>query len=183
VKTAPAIALLAAFFLATSVEASMTVRRSQTDGKKLDVTIVREPLSNVTKALQFYLPERIELVVSGDPLVTYRGRELTPDTALRLVAQSAGITVNVEHDRYWLRDMKRTTGVTLDVKDEDVRVILKSMQQQCGIRNLVIDNDVQGKGTFLFTDVPCAMAFRTVLASFGLRISDSYANDLIAVAK
>ena len=38
-------------------------------------------------------------------------------------------------------------------------------------------------GTFLFTDIPCETAFRTVLASFGLRISDSYANDLIAVAR
>jgi len=183
VKTAQAIALLAAFFLATAGNASMTVRRSQSDGKKLDVTIVREPLSNVTKALQFYLPERIELIVSGDPLVTYRGNSVTPDAALRLAARSAGVAVDLGNDRYLLRDAKRASGVTLDVKDEDVRVILKSMQQQCGIRNLVIDNDVQGKGTFLFTDVPCETAFRTVLASFGLRISDSYANDLIAVAR
>jgi hypothetical protein len=59
-------------------------------------------------------------------------------------------------------------SVTLDVKDEDVRVILKSMQQQCGIKNLLIDKDVQGKGTILFREVPCETAFRVVFAQFSL---------------
>ena len=49
-------------------------------------------------------------------------------------------------------------SVTLDVKDEDVVVILKSMQKQCGIKNLVIDKEVQGKGTFIFHDLPCERA-------------------------
>lgn len=59
-------------------------------------------------------------------------------------------------------------SVTLDVKDEDVRVILKSMQQQCGIKNLLIDKEVQGKGTILFREVPCGTAFRVVFAQFSL---------------
>jgi type II secretory pathway component GspD/PulD (secretin) len=59
-------------------------------------------------------------------------------------------------------------SVTLDVKDEDVRTILRSMQQQCGVRNLLIDRDVQGKGTLYFRDVPCTAAFRTVFTQFGL---------------
>ena len=58
--------------------------------------------------------------------------------------------------------------VTLDVKDEDVVVILKAMQKQCGIRNLLIDKDVTGKGMVYFTDVPCSTAFRTVMGQFGL---------------
>ena len=58
--------------------------------------------------------------------------------------------------------------VTLDVKDEDVRVILKSMQQQCGIKNLIIDKEVAGKGTIYFNDVPCANAFKVVFMQFGL---------------
>lgn len=58
--------------------------------------------------------------------------------------------------------------VTLDVKDGDARVILKSMQQQCGIRNLLIDPEVNGSGTFFFRDVPCSTAFRVVLRSLGL---------------
>jgi len=64
-------------------------------------------------------------------------------------------------------DEKQPT-VTLDVKDEDVRVILQSMKEQCGIRNLLIDKDVQGKGLVYFRDVPCETAFRTVFHQFGL---------------
>ena len=58
--------------------------------------------------------------------------------------------------------------VTLDVKDEDVRVILESMQEQCGIRNLLIDKDVQGKGSLYIRNVPCENAFRVVFKQFGL---------------
>ena len=60
-------------------------------------------------------------------------------------------------------------AVTLDVKDADVRVILKSMQKQCGIKNLLIDKDVAGAGTIYFKDVPCDTAFRTVFAQFSLK--------------
>ena len=58
--------------------------------------------------------------------------------------------------------------VTLHVKDADVRDILRSMQKQCGIRNLVIDKDVSGEGSLFFRDVPCATAFRVVMRQFGL---------------
>lgn len=61
-----------------------------------------------------------------------------------------------------------TASVTLDVKDADVRVVLKSMQQQCGIKNLLIDKEVQGETTLLFRDVPCATAFKVVFRQFGL---------------
>jgi type II secretory pathway component GspD/PulD (secretin) len=63
----------------------------------------------------------------------------------------------------------RENGVTLDVKDADVRDVLKSMQKQCGIRNLVIDPDVSGRGTFYFRDVPCDTAFRVVFRTTDLR--------------
>ena len=58
--------------------------------------------------------------------------------------------------------------VSLDVKDADVRGVLKSMQQQCGIRNLVIDKEVQGKATILFREVECATAFKVVFRQFSL---------------
>lgn len=70
--------------------------------------------------------------------------------------------------------------VTLDVKDEDVRDILKSMQRQCAIKNLAIDPQVQGKATFYFRDVPCAKAFDVVLRTFGLK-SVTYSDALRAV--
>jgi len=61
-----------------------------------------------------------------------------------------------------------TPAVTLDVKDADIRVVLKSMQKQCGIKNLLIDREVQGEATILFREVPCETAFRTVFRQFSL---------------
>jgi type II secretory pathway component GspD/PulD (secretin) len=59
--------------------------------------------------------------------------------------------------------------VTLDVKDEDVRVVLKEMQKQCGIRNLLIDKEVSGAVALVyFREVPCTTAFRTIFRQFGL---------------
>ena len=74
-----------------------------------------------------------------------------------------------------------TKTVDLDVKDEDVIVILKSMQKQCGIKNLVIDKEVQGKGTFIFHDLPCERAFDTVFRTMSLR-AKVYSNDVINVS-
>jgi hypothetical protein len=55
------------------------------------------------------------------------------------------------------------------------------MQKQCGIKNLILDPDVQGKGTFFLHDVPCRTAFDTVFRTMGLR-STSEGRSLIAVA-
>ncbi|HEX2062660.1 MAG TPA: hypothetical protein VHK90_18105 [Thermoanaerobaculia bacterium] len=68
----------------------------------------------------------------------------------------------------WAAESTKERTVTLDVKDEDVRVILKSMQQQCAIKNLLIDKDVSGRGTIYFRQVPCSTAFKVVLRQFGL---------------
>lgn len=73
-------------------------------------------------------------------------------------------------------------SVTLDVKDEDVRVILHSMQQQCAIKNLIIDKEVSGKGTILFRAVPCETAFRVVFRSFGLA-GQVYPNSVVTVSE
>jgi type II secretory pathway component HofQ len=53
-------------------------------------------------------------------------------------------------------------SVTLDVKDADIREILLSMKKQCGIRNMLIDDAVGGKGTYLFREVPCETALKIV---------------------
>jgi hypothetical protein len=73
-------------------------------------------------------------------------------------------------------------AVTLDVKDEDVHAILKSMQKQCAVKNLVIDPDVSGKGTFYFHDVPCGKAFDVVLSTMGLA-AVTYADPTVAVER
>ena len=58
--------------------------------------------------------------------------------------------------------------VTLDVKDADLRVVLESMRQQCGIKNLIIDPEVKGESTLLFREVPCETAFKVVFRQHGL---------------
>ena len=63
-------------------------------------------------------------------------------------------------------------SVTLDVKDEEIHVILRSMQKQCSVRNLVIDPGVEGRGTFVFHRLPCDKAFEVVTSTMGLRATD-----------
>ena len=61
--------------------------------------------------------------------------------------------------------------VTLDVKDAEPAVVLKDMQKQCGIKNMILDPEVrQSKtgATFYFREVPCETAFRIVLRTYGL---------------
>jgi hypothetical protein len=175
------LAVAALLLTSALAQASVSVRRSPADAKRIDVAIVREPLSSALRALQLYVPNQIELAAESDPLVTYRARGVMPIAALHAIARTAALPLSLERDCFVLRE--RVQGVTLDVKDEDVQTILKMMQRQCGIRNLVIDRDVQGKGTFLFTNVPCRQAFNTVLVSFGLTTSSSYSDNVVAVGR
>jgi len=71
-------------------------------------------------------------------------------------------------------------SVTLDVKDADVHAVLKSIQKQCGIKNLVIDPGVNASGTFFFHQVPCKVALDSVLRTTGLA-AKSYSGDVVAV--
>jgi hypothetical protein len=80
-----------------------------------------------------------------------------------------------------LRAVTRHT-VTIDVKDEDARAILTSMQKQCAVKNLIVDDDVNVRGTFKFRGVPCATAFRVVFQSLGLGATD-YGNSTLTVGR
>lgn len=77
-----------------------------------------------------------------------------------------------------VRPPERT--VTIDVKDAEVGEILKDLKKQCGIRNLMIDPNVTGKGTFYFREVPCRKAFGVVFRSLGLD-AVTYANSVVTV--
>ena len=71
--------------------------------------------------------------------------------------------------------------VTLDVKDEEIHAILKSMQKQCAVKNLVVDPGVSGNGTFFFKEVPCRTAFDVVLRTMGL--AAEYSDEVVAVER
>ncbi len=98
-----------------------------------------------------------------------------------LVASAAFAASEKKIDRPPVSRLRPLT-VTLDVKDAEVREILKSMQRQCGIKNLVIDPQVQGKGTFFLRDVPCPTAFDTVFRTLDLK-SVIYSSSLATVEK
>ena len=71
--------------------------------------------------------------------------------------------------------------VTLDVKDAKVRDVLKSMQKQCAIKNLIVDPEVpEGSATFYLREVPCAQAFDVVLRTYHLK-AVTYSDSLTAV--
>lgn len=72
-------------------------------------------------------------------------------------------------------------NVTIDVKDEDIHRILRSMQEQCEIRNLIIDPKVQGDGTFVLHSVPCHTAFDVVTRTMSLKLV-TYENNIVEVA-
>lgn len=73
--------------------------------------------------------------------------------------------------------------VTLDEKDVEARVILKMMQKQCGVKNVIVDPQVpEVKGTFLFKKVPCSTAFKVVLQTLGLD-SVKYSSSFINVTR
>jgi hypothetical protein len=104
---------------------------------------------------------------------------MTPHLRTVTSAVKQTLTVKVNPARASAKNKPR--GVTLDVKDEDIHVILKSMQQQCAIKNLVIDRDVAGNGTFFFRDVPCERAFDVVLRT--MRLAAEVTDDVVAVER
>lgn len=164
----PALALLLLLAVPSS-RASMSVSRSQGRPGVIDVAVMREPLSFAVKALELYLRKPVEIVSSGDPLVSFSARGVRPEAALAALALSGGAKVSDEREHLVIR----TAGpvVTLDVKDAEVHAILRSLKEQCGIRNLIVDPGVSGSGTFLLRDVPCRTALHVVLQMMGLRAS------------
>ncbi len=167
--------------LLVSLPAFSSVSIRSTSSKTIDVSIVREPFSVAIRAIEPYLPQPVDLLLGGnDPAVTYRANRIAPLDALRALVTAAHFDLVDDNSGLWVRDRKEPS-VTLDVKDADVRTILTSMQRQCGIKNLMIDPEVQGSGTFLFRDVPCQSAFGVVLQSLGLS-SSVYDNSVIAVS-
>ncbi|MEO8036069.1 MAG: hypothetical protein ABI837_16660 [Acidobacteriota bacterium] len=182
-KTAAAFVLLLASAMPAS--ARVAVQQASTRPSLVDVVIGNERLSVAVAALRPYLSQPVLLAVRRDPVVTFRASRIPPDRALRTLAALAGVTIRTDGGKFVVEELvtpSSTASVTLDVKDEDVRVVLQSMQKQCGIVNLVLDRDVQGSGTFLFRDLPCRQAFDTVLRTTGLELID-YSGSVVGVGR
>jgi type II secretory pathway component GspD/PulD (secretin) len=159
---------------AGSARADVTVRRSARTRGHVDIVATRAPLAEVARALEPYLGRPVTVDAGRERRVTYAANDIVPASALAGVAAAAHIVVDNSHGLV-LREAVEP-AVTIDVKDADIRTILKTVQRQCGMRNLIIDPDVAGSGTFLFNRVPCALALDTILTTMGLgRYSESSA--------
>lgn len=171
---------LAAVLLALPASGSISVKPSG-NAKSLNVAISGEPLSVAVSALEMHLGKGVSLNVPGDPVVHYAAREVSATRALKAIAAKLHLEVRENENAFELVDPRDRT-VTLDVKDAEVAVILKSMQRQCGIKNVIVDPGVSGKGTFIFRDVPCRTAFSVVMRSLGLAM-ETWSNDVISVER
>jgi hypothetical protein len=128
-------------------------------------------------ALRIGVPVMVE---TGDREVSRRIARATPEEALAELVRSEGLVAFREKGVVVIRERGLESVVTIDIKDGEIRSILREVATQCGIRNLVLDREVQGKGTFLFRDVPCEAAFRAIFSSMGLA-ADRELNSLIHV--
>jgi len=73
--------------------------------------------------------------------------------------------------------------VTLDVKDAKARDVLKSLQKQCAVKNLIVDPDVpEGSATFYFHEVPCRTAFDVVLSTYKLKAVE-YSTSTVSIER
>jgi len=159
----------------------LTIQKSQgmNMGGRIDITARRASLIAVVRELERFLGRKVTIVSTRYQTVAYQKKAVFPIEALKAVAAAAKLRVIDRRTDYLLTDRPEPL-VTLDVKDVEARDILQQLKVQCGIKNMLIDKDVQGKGTFLLRDVPCELAFETVFTSLGLS-GKTYANSVVSV--
>ena len=160
-------AVTLALALTTSLHASIAVATRGANGQTFySVSVQRERVDRVAAKIAALTRRPIIVEDQGAKLISFDVTDASDRVLIDAVADAAGL--HVVNSANAVRLQQKEATVTLDVKDADVRAILRSMKEQCGIRNLMIDPDVQGSGTFLFNDVPCSDAFSVVTRSLGL---------------
>lgn len=146
---------------------AMTIVADSSSGRRVyTMTVINMPVSEAARRLSTELKQKIEVEAGIATPVSLIVRDATEERLLEQLAERAGL--RVVRTAGAIRLQRDEATVTIDVKDANVRDVLERMRRQCGIRNLVIDPDVRGTGTFLFHAVPCSEAFRAVLATQGL---------------
>jgi hypothetical protein len=165
--------LLSLAFGSTGPEARASERKVQVSASRVGgVTMLRvdvraASVREIVKAIEPHLGERVIVRTDRNPVLDFRSPGIEPMAALELVVTRAGLVLAQENDLWVASDPSEPT-LTIDIKDGEVRDIMREVKSQCGIRNLIVDPDVQGRGTFLFNDLPCSQAIRTILATMGL---------------
>lgn len=171
------VAILAAPASAATTPGKMRVT-PHPDGT-VELTLERASLRQAAGVLSLRIGVPVT-VEAPDREVSRRFARATPEEALAELVRSEALVASREKGRIIIRERGSEAVVTIDVKDGEIASILREVANQCGIRNLVLDREVQGKGTFLFQDVPCEAAFRVIFRSMGLA-ADRELNSLIHV--
>lgn len=166
----PVVIAVAFSFLSSAVAADSRVRVSvdEKSGRTLYTLVAsKAPLSAVAAEVA-KVSGRVVTVepAARNVIVTAAIADATEPRLFEEIAAKANLWAVTRDGRVSLQATEPVASI--DVKDEDVRSILRSLQTQCGVRNLVLDPNVVGKGTFLFRDVPCRQAFSVVFTSLGL---------------
>lgn len=164
-RAAAAIVLLCATASLASPRGSVRVSQDPSNGW-IRVQSVEAPLSRVLSAIAMRVGIPF-LLAAPDRLVTLDFTARTSAEAAARIAREEGLAAEPGGAGWELRDPAEPT-VTIDVVDAEVREILGIVKKQCGIRNVIVDPGVTGKGTFLFRGVPCTTALRTMFATMGL---------------
>ena len=136
-------------------------------GTEVVVHAEQASLKSILSALEPMTGKKIVAQTNTRRFVDFDGVFASATDALERLARECHLALSAKGRELILRDVHEAT-VTLDVKDADVHDILASLKKQCGIRNLIIDSNVQGSGTFLFTNLPCETALKTVFSTLGL---------------
>jgi type II secretory pathway component HofQ len=162
-------ALLTCFAVTVFAAApTLRVARISSTDQRLNVEIQNAPLSSVVRALELHLTRPVAVETGADRVVSFRASSVLAEQALEAIVRAEKLTLESRDGWLAIRDPREAT-VSLDVKDAELGVILRELKRQCGIRNILVDPDVgERKGTFLFTDVPCSVAFMVVFRSLGL---------------
>ncbi len=148
---------------------AVRIAPSATDRQTIDVAVENGSLEAVLATLELYTGKAIRSLLPADRQISLHARSVRPLDALRRIAAEANLKVDETPNAFLVSDPSEPR-LALDVKDAEVHEIMKIVKQQCGIRNLIIDPDVSGKGTFLFKDVPCSVGLRTIVRSLELAL-------------
>jgi hypothetical protein len=145
----------------------------------IELTLERASLRQTAGVLSLRIGVPVTLE-GPDRVISRQIARATPEKALAELVRAEGLVAFREKGGIVVRERASEAVVTIDVKDGEIASILREVATQCGIRNLVLDREVQGTGTFLFKDVPCEAAFRAIFTSMGLA-ADRELNSLIHV--
>jgi len=178
-RLVPAAALL--FFLGASsicAQNMIEIRKASPQSKSIDIRF-EASLESVVKALEIHLARPVDYLVADRLIIRFARKNVAPDAVLKEIVENCGYVLIDRGTRLEIRDPDERS-VTLDVQDVEVKMILDRLKEQCAIVNMIVDREVRGKGTFLFNDVPCSAAFRTVFNTFGLA-GEAQSNSVILV--